>query len=254
MPYSANRSPNSLATASPLVSSLLLPLLRIRRFRVWFVKARIIFFVSFLKRLQTVGSLSAAEGTVGYNLGGLSSTNKRVDHLLAVVAIVEDSGDGKTLLVGCRNEYDIFTAWCHGFKDTIGLDLISYSKWVVPGDMHSIPFPDCTFDTVIVPYTLSYSSDVKQAVRELLRVAKPGATMGIAVEYTSRVKVEPSETEKFIDPGDGYSIRSVSAIVSLLGSSVHSVIVRYDALMAREHSKERLIPNPSPVVVVVQLT
>jgi ubiquinone/menaquinone biosynthesis C-methylase UbiE len=51
------------------------------------------------------------------------------------------------------------------------VDLISYSPWITPGDMHKLPFDDNTFDIIVLGWVLGYSSTPGQVANEVLRVA-----------------------------------------------------------------------------------
>ena len=53
--------------------------------------------------------------------------------------------------------------------------IISYSPLIELADMHSIPYPNNSFDVVISSCTLVYSTKVKKAIDEIKRVSKPGA-------------------------------------------------------------------------------
>ncbi len=54
------------------------------------------------------------------------------------------------------------------------------------GDIHAIPFPDQSFDNVVCFEVLCYSSDVHAAMRELLRVVKPGGHLLLSAPFLLR--------------------------------------------------------------------
>lgn len=48
------------------------------------------------------------------------------------------------------------------------------------GDMHQLPFPDSSFDTVLLLHALTYSADPEQAAAEAARVLAPGGRLLVA--------------------------------------------------------------------------
>ena len=48
------------------------------------------------------------------------------------------------------------------------------------GDAQDMPFPDDSFDVVLSVYGVQFAPDQTRAARELLRVCKPGGTIGLA--------------------------------------------------------------------------
>ncbi len=48
------------------------------------------------------------------------------------------------------------------------------------GDAEALPFPDAAFDVVLSTYGVMFSPNQEQAARELLRVCRPGGTIGLA--------------------------------------------------------------------------
>jgi SAM-dependent methyltransferase len=238
---------------SSLQEAVVRQIFLIRVFRRWVVRIRIFWFVSIRRQLRSIGDSASATGTVLHNLRSLRSFNPRAEVLIRAVSIVEDVCDGHVLIVGCRNEDDLFVAKALNFKSVIGLDLISYSKYVVLGDMHQMSFADNSFDAVIVPYTLSYSASARLAISEFIRVCKDGGVIGIAVEYSDALS-DLTAVGNLFDPADGYSYRSVNSILQLLGDDLGSVLVQYDGLKRRQHSAEALILNPSPVILVCTIS
>ena len=95
----------------------------------------------------------------------------------------------KSLLdVGCGKETD-FPGWCrrHGVN-AMGIDLKerlpvvdgSTPSYLVVGGVEAIPFPDETFDFVISNFVLNHiktDEGRRYALKEMLRVAKPGGSV-----------------------------------------------------------------------------
>ncbi len=89
--------------------------------------------------------------------------------------------DLKVLLIGSRTEYEVLTAFAYGIAPSQlhAVDLISYSPWITPGDMHALPYPDNHFDLVIMGWVLGYSKTPRTVAREVVRVSRPGAVVSI---------------------------------------------------------------------------
>jgi len=51
----------------------------------------------------------------------------------------------------------------------------------VAGDANDLPFPDATFDAVVCGYGLMHVPDAEQAMREMLRVLRPGGRAAMTV-------------------------------------------------------------------------
>lgn len=192
------------------------------------VRCRIWFYVGLRRRLVLAGeSSSVAERTVKYNLSSLSFVGNRVLRLLRILSSLESTLRRSLLIIGCRNEDDLFVADSLGFLKVVGLDLISYSDRVVVGDMHKLPFPDGSFDCVLIPYTLSYSNDVRSSLAEITRVTRRGGTVALAVEFLSEKGVNDvmgCNDPGFILPGDGYPLRDTDSFISLFPAGSFRVI------------------------------
>jgi SAM-dependent methyltransferase len=50
----------------------------------------------------------------------------------------------------------------------------------VEGDAENLPFPDASFDVVLSTFGAMFAPDQERAARELLRVCRPGGTIGMA--------------------------------------------------------------------------
>jgi SAM-dependent methyltransferase len=197
------------------------------------------------------GQHGSLDVTVAHNLKGLLSTSDRASQLLRAAALVEDVTDGVSLIVGCRNEDDLFAAKAMGYRSVWGVDLISYSPRVTLGDMHHLPFRTNSFDAVLVPYTLSYSTTPQVAAREYLRVTREGGVIGIAVEYApAALAAEISRSLVGYEIDGDQRIDSAGKLLALFGDRVGEVVVRYDALKRRHHLVGAYVPRPSSILLV----
>ena len=91
------------------------------------------------------------------------------------------SAASSVLCVGCRNgvELDLFAD--AGAGEVVGIDLVSPREDVLVMDMHDMRFEDGAFDAVYASHSLEHAYDVGTAMREIVRVARPGGVVGIEV-------------------------------------------------------------------------
>src|SRR5688572_6813597 len=90
------------------------------------VRARLFYFVRVRGRFKAMESPDAFKMTIPHNLKSLGQCNTRIDLLVKPLSVLETlNKDSKILIVGPRDEHDIFTLIGHGFcKEQIrGLDL-----------------------------------------------------------------------------------------------------------------------------------
>ena len=221
---------------------------------------RAIYFVKIRRRLRTLQSGDAVKANVMHNMKSIYAANKRMNLLLFPLSSIETlDHDAKILIVGPRNENDLYTLVGLGFRlgNIRGLDLISYSPHIDLGDMHSMPFADESFDAVVCGWTLSYSTNPGQAAKEMMRVAKPGGIIAIGVEYShltpqderALIGYELQEFDKI-----GERINSTEAIKALFAGHIDTVFFEHDAPLKISHSADRFAPNVSNVAVVFRLT
>ena len=160
--------------------SIMLKLLRllvaIPRTRRWLFLTRLRYFVA-TGKLRTLDSDGSFQKTVSNNLTSIRVASRRNLKLFRPLSVIETlSPRSKVLVIGPRNEYDLFLMLTCGFEwDNIeGLDLISYSPKIRLGDMHAMPYPESIWDAVVIGWTLSYSHQPQQAAREIIRGTKNG--------------------------------------------------------------------------------
>jgi SAM-dependent methyltransferase len=229
-------------------------MLLLRAVRQVVVLLRYVWFVRVRRQLATLDTHDSVAGTVEHNLRGILMIGQRAPQLLMAVSLVESTRGGDCLIVGCRNEDDILAARGYGFAAVTGLDLISYSPHVRLGDMHRLPFPDDSFDAVIVPYTLSYSDAPAAAAAEFARVCRPGGAVGIAIEYLPAELAAAVSNAHMHEAYQAYEPRldSSAQVLALFDPAVvDTVVVNYDALARRHHTEAALVADPSPILVVL---
>lgn len=220
------------------------------------VLLRLLWFVRIRRKLRTIESADAFAVTVEHNLRQLGQCNPRIDLLAKPLSVLELAHAGsRVLIIGPRNEHDLFTFVGNGFRlrNLRGLDLISYSPRIDLGDMHRTPYPDDSWDIVVCGWTLSYSSEPRKVAQEIVRICRDGGLVAIAVEYSTMTE----EDELALA---GYSIQerdrlprrvnSVEDILELFGPHVGEVYFRHDAPLKQSHGREGLAENVSSVGVI----
>lgn len=226
---------------------------------IW-VRLRAIFYIRVLRRLRTLDSQDAVRSNISHNLKSIFWANNRMHLLLYPLSVIETlPRNAKILVVGPRNENDLYTLSGLGFrlKNVVGLDLISYSPRIVLGDMHDIPFKDAEFDAVVCGWTLSYSTNPRKAAKELARVVKPGGVIAIGVEYSI---MTPEDEKRLIGYNVqefdriGRRINSTADIKALFGNCVRHVYFEHDAPNRRSHTSEGLVDDVSNVALVFSTT
>jgi hypothetical protein len=209
-------------------------------------------------RLSTAGSANAVRANVAHNLKSIYSANRRMNLLLYPLATIETlDRTARILVIGPRNEYDLFTLAGLGFSlDRIqGLDLISYSPRIEVGDMHAMSYPDASFDAVVCGWTLSYSTDPARAASEIARVVRPGGVIAVGVEYAtldeeSQVRLLGYQLQEF--DKIGRRINSTADLRALFGPSLGHVYFDHDAPRKRAHAGEGLVADVSNVALVFE--
>jgi len=226
---------------------------------IW-VRLRAIYFIRIRRKLRTLDSADAVKSNTSHNMKSIYWANNRMHLLLYPLAVVETlRPDARILVVGPRNENDLYTLVGLGFhlENITGLDLISYSPHITLGDMHSIPFPDATFDAVVCGWTLSYSTNPQRAADELARVAKPGGMIAVGVEYST---LTPDDEKSLIGyqvqefDRIGRRVNSTADLKALFASRLGTVYFEHDAPNRRSHTSAGLIPDVSNVALVFGLT
>jgi hypothetical protein len=181
-------------------------------------------------------------------------SNPRMDLLIRPLSVLEFlKRSSNILIIGPRNENDLLKLMAFGFHRAgiRGLDLMSYSPLIDVGDMHATPYDSNFWDAILCGWTLSYSRSPDLFARELLRVAKNGCAIAIAVEYAALSYEEAIELDGYSIADKGFErINSVAQILSLFEGHVEHVYFSHDAPLKRHHTAKGLIEAPSSVAVV----
>ena len=85
------------------------------------------------------------------------------------------------LCIGCRNTAEIDYFRKKGTQSVTGIDLYSQDPSIKIMDMHRMTFPDNSFDIIYSSHSLEHAKEISKVAAEILRVARPGATIAIEV-------------------------------------------------------------------------
>ena len=116
--------------------------------------------------------------------------------LIGRVTEQQPSG-GAVLCVGCRNALELDRFRASGFQDVVGIDVFSQRADIQVMDMHEMSFEDDSFDVVYASHALEHSYDVERVVREIGRVARDGAVVGVEVP----VRAQASAADRIVFSG-----------------------------------------------------
>lgn len=100
-----------------------------------------------------------------------------------IAAAVDAVGPrARVLALGCRDELElVLLGRAMPTAVIVGLDLFSWHRRIVRGDMHALPFHTGAFDLVVASHSLEHAWDVHQAASEILRVTRAGGVLAIEV-------------------------------------------------------------------------
>lgn len=234
--------------------------------RLWVGRIRFA-VLSRMYGIRTLEAKDARKNTLSHNLTafehiGVDFSMRRMSMLLHAVASVElVNTRSRILVIGPRTESDILTLYGFGFHNVTGLDLISYSPYILLGDMHEMPVNNDSFDVVVCGWTLSYSTAPQRAIDEMLRVCKNGGLLAVGIEHlTAMAKEELSRLPRdyrLIDiEDDRERINSCEELLVLLGSHVRNVFFRHDAPL-RDLSSADMVKHTelgsSQVMLIVEV-
>ena len=113
---------------------------------------------------------------------------KRTRILIDQTATFASLPKADVLCIGCRNTAEIDYFRMKKAQSVTGIDLYSQDPSIQIMDMHQMTFADNSFDVIYSSHSLEHAKEITKVVQEILRVARPGATIAIEVP----VNYEPS--------------------------------------------------------------
>ena len=100
--------------------------------------------------------------------------------------------DGRTLDIGCGTQaYDRF------FPNRLTADIDPNRNPDLIADVHALPFSDGEFDAVLCTEVLEHTLDPVQAIREMMRVLKPGGTLILTTRFVWPIHDAPGDYWRF---------------------------------------------------------
>ena len=108
-----------------------------------------------------------------------SAHRKRTEVVMNVLRSIKNINPDEVnlLCVGPRNEAEILLLKLYRFKNSIGIDLFTYSPLIKVMDMNFLEYANNTFDIYYSNCVLGYSPDVKRIMSEAVRVTKHGGIL-----------------------------------------------------------------------------
>jgi len=152
----------------------------------------------------------------------------------------------KVLSIGPRVESELMTIRSMGFKwkNIKAIDLHTYSNLVELGDMHDMKYEDNSFDVVISGWTLRYSTNVKLALSETLRVSKPGGIISIGFTYNKEHTTDPKRKTNKTEENEIYTTDQIKEIYK---ENIRNVYFEFDAYKDNPN-----VPRQSVIIMRVK--
>jgi SAM-dependent methyltransferase len=200
-------------------------------FRKYYGILRFIYFTKIRIKLKTFDNNNSLENTISYNLTafkhiGNDFTMNRMMYLIhGLLSLEFIDKNVKILVIGPRTENDLLILNGYGFKNVVGLDLITYSPNIILGDMHNMPFNANEFDVVICGWTISYSKEPNIACDEIYRILSSNGLAIFGFDHYNPNNTN-SSGEAPVQPN---RINSISDIKRLFENKISSVYFEYDA-------------------------
>ncbi|MGD9867078.1 MAG: class I SAM-dependent methyltransferase [Hyphomicrobiales bacterium] len=169
--------------------------------------------------------------TLRYNMSKMRASaikHDRVLHmiwpLLAIEDVARNRSRMKTLSIGPRSEGELLLIAAHGFRwrNIHGIDLFSYSPRIDVGDMHNLEYADNSFDIVFSGWVLTYSRDQARALKEIVRVLKPGGYLSFGNGYDS------SWGKSGAAVGADVRANDIDGLFSPIAENIDKVFFRHD--------------------------
>lgn len=193
-----------------------------------YVHARRLFFAFGRGRMRTlvVGDSHIAERVIPHQIWQVPAiARRRTERIMRLLPSVGglDRKAAKVLCVGPRNEAEVLLLRCYGFqgKNITAIDLFTYSPLIRLMDMHSLQFPDNSFDLIYCAFTLRYSSDPARAVREMIRCGKGEGLVVVVFIKPVNSRMRPGGVSAHAKFEGG-----LDDVLALFGPSVGNVLWR----------------------------
>ena len=206
--------------------------LKLKIFRYLFVLTRFLIFVFIFKRLRAIKETKKSfKATTDRNLKSLLSLRdvydgSRSEFFLNKLNKIESSENiikSKVLIVGPRNEGEIYNFYAKGFlmKNITAIDLISYSKKIKVYDANFY-LKNCKkkFDYIYLGFVLSYFKNPKKILSLATKCLKKNGYLVVCNEAPRRI-IDPRNVEKTVKFSN---LKSLNYIFSKKLKNIYSTL------------------------------
>lgn len=165
-------------------------LLKLRLARYLLTVIRLIYFTkkNRTKKIKK-NSKHSKKGTIDRNIKSVLSlrdcySGERSSFFLEKYLCLFQVANQKVLLVGPRNEGEIFNFLSKGFKskNVDAIDLFSYSPKIQIKDMHKINEIKKKYDLIYFGFILNYSKKINLVLKKSLKILNQNGMIGISLE------------------------------------------------------------------------
>jgi SAM-dependent methyltransferase len=92
-------------------------------------------------------------------------------------------------------------------------------------NLHAIPLPDASFDAIVSTQTLEHTQEPAQVLRELFRVARPGARILLSAPFVYEEHLQPNDFYRFTSFGfrhlfeqTGFAVERIEWLEGYMGA------------------------------------
>lgn len=195
-------------------------------------KARFLYYMKVKRNLRCHDDTSRVLGH-DYSLKAMlrGKTNHRMVKLIRPLTVIDRlTPDSRILCIGCRFETELLYLVGYGFdpRNIRGLDMISYSPWVDAGNMHAMPYPQNSWDAVLLSWVVSYSDDPKCMAREVVRVVRNRGVVAIGLSNYPQERLDQFVREGQIIGSGTTRIQTVQGLLDLFTPHVERIYFTHD--------------------------
>ncbi|KZB70940.1 MULTISPECIES: class I SAM-dependent methyltransferase [Thalassospira] len=216
--------------------------------------------LSFLIQMRYYSRIRALEGVVNFDPRGQEAhfqklldinvakvkgtrvlANRKAERHYAVAILpFRETKSEKLLSIGVRSAHELLLAWSFGFswKNIQAVDLFSTHPKIRVMNMEELAFADNSFDCVVIANAISDTWDVPSAIREAVRVLRPGGRLVFNVMY------EPDAAQDW--PGASFSGSDARALLEELDMRIYYWTTRNYRNRAGHNEADHLIGTMKP--------